>query len=257
MSSEYSRMDVLDHGYVILVDKMGDDLKVANAARVSFGRRTTALRPQDERLIAYLARHGHTSPFRHNILTFEVHAPLLVARQLQRYVIGGEHSDPLGAWSEMSYRYVTKGLEFYIPGKDAWRMQAKDKKQGSSGHVPANVGAEASLLLKAQADAALDMYNWAIEQGIAGEQARLFLPAFSLYTTWWMTLSLQALGWLIFERMQPDAMYETSQYATALLGLTRQHYPRAFDALMLEHYKAAVIQKEDPDVRDDLSQNLP
>lgn len=236
---------VLDSGYVILVDAMGDDLKTVNAARASFNKRTQAMRPQDERLIQFLAEEGHTSPFRHNVVTLEVHAPMLVVRQLQRYVIGGNHSDPLGAWSEMSFRYVQGDFEFYIPQPNQWRLQALDKKQGSNGRPPYPVGEEATNRIVKTIDASLDNYEWAIANGIAGEQARLFLPAFGLYTTWWMTLSLQALCWLFTERMRPDAMYETREYAKAMLRLVYPLYPRAINALLLELPGASPIDLEE------------
>jgi thymidylate synthase (FAD) len=240
---------VLDSGYVILVDYMGDDLRVANAARVSFGKRTRVLRPKDSRLIKFLAENGHTSPYRHNVVTFEVHAPMMVVRQLQRYVIGGNHSDPLGAWSEMSLRYVMGDFEFYVPQPNEWRLQAKDRKQGSDGTVKETVGAAATSRLINVVDTALDNYTWAINAGVAGEQARLFLPANALYTTWWMTLSLQAACWLFHERMRPDAMRETREYAQAMYRLVYGLFPEAVDSLMKHLPGAHPMDMEDEDAQ--------
>src|SRR5690606_21252109 len=107
------RIGVLDKGYVRLVDVMGSDLSVANAARVSFARESTEFDDRDERLIRFLAREGHTSPFRHAMVTFEVKAPLMVARQWWKYVVGSDHT--MDGWNEVSRRYVDTEPEFYMP----------------------------------------------------------------------------------------------------------------------------------------------
>src|SRR5690606_6682282 len=110
-------VNVLDNGYVRLRDDdvFGSDLSVVNAARVSFDKESRELTERDKRLIQFLAREGHTSPFRHAAATFEIYAPLMVARQWWKYIVGGDHRDPLLAWNESSRRYITEKLVFYIP----------------------------------------------------------------------------------------------------------------------------------------------
>src|SRR6185437_7973268 len=107
------KIDVLDKGYVILHDVMGSDLTVSNSARVSYNKKKEEISDADKRVIAFLAREGHTSPFRHATLQFEVYAPLMVARQWWKYVVGSDHV--LDAWNESSRRYITEEPVFYVP----------------------------------------------------------------------------------------------------------------------------------------------
>src|SRR6185312_8614487 len=133
--TQTKRIDVLDKGYVILHDVMGSDLTVANAARVSYDKKSDELTEGDRRLIAFLAREGHTSPFRHATLQFEVYSPLMVARQHWKYVAGSSIAEATGdnmdAWNESSRRYVTEEPTFYIPNRDEWRLAPANSKQGS------------------------------------------------------------------------------------------------------------------------------
>jgi len=120
-----SFIQVLDKGYVRLVNSMGSDLTVVNAARVSYSKESFELNEKDIRLIKFLAREGHTSPFRHAILQFEIYAPLMVARQWWKYVVGSAHyegtGDSLEAWNESSRRYITEEPQFYIPSPGEWQ----------------------------------------------------------------------------------------------------------------------------------------
>src|SRR5512141_427177 len=118
---------VLDKGFVRLIDHMGSDLSVVNAARVSFGKRKEAFEEGDAKLIRYLARHEHTSPFRHTAMTFHVKAPIFVFRQWMKHRIGSE-------FNEISGRYVVfPDDEFHVPA--SFRQQSKDNKQGSEGEI--------------------------------------------------------------------------------------------------------------------------
>src|SRR5690625_418552 len=111
---------------------MGDDCTVANAARVSFDKRTEELTEGDERLIAFLAREGHDSPFRHAVLQFEVYAPMMVTRQWEKYLIGSNNSE-FGSRNESSSRYINEKEEFNIPEAEEWRTKTEANiKQGSS-----------------------------------------------------------------------------------------------------------------------------
>src|SRR5690625_3510614 len=168
------KLNVLDHGYVRLVEVMGSDLTVVNAARVSYDKESDELDTKDERLIRFLAREGHTSPFRHATAQFEVYAPLLVARQWWKYVVGSDHV--MDAWNESSRRYVTEEPTFYVPAADEWRSAPENSKQGSGEPVPFEYGCTLTGDLQRLIDLGLEAYDNVIKGGVAPEQARLFLP---------------------------------------------------------------------------------
>ena len=110
-----NKIDVLDKGYVRLVDVLGSDLSIVNAARVSYDKESQDITEKDEKLIAFLIREKHTSPLRHAALTFEVYAPLMVARQHWKYAVASTHIDDQNGWNESSRRYITEKEEFYLP----------------------------------------------------------------------------------------------------------------------------------------------
>lgn len=115
------KINVLDRGYVRLVDHMGSDLSVVNSARVSYAKQSKELSPNDTKLIQFLAREGHTSPFRHATVQLEFYAPLMVARQHWKYVVGSDHT--MDAWNEASRRYITIDVENYVPQPLQWRSK--------------------------------------------------------------------------------------------------------------------------------------
>ena len=173
---------------VTYVDHMGSDLSVVNAARVSFGKKSDwmprvhngeqlVLTPKDAKLISYLAKHQHKSPFNHAFATFHIKAPIFVARQLQKH----EYMP----WNEISRRYVDSEPEFYQP--DVWRGRSADKKQGSSGKISVehsdfyvtDLGDDGTL-----DDAAFFIYKSLLEKGVCPEQARMVLPQ-SMMTEWY------------------------------------------------------------------------
>ena len=217
-----SHREVLDHGYVRLLDVMGSDLTVVNAARASFAKRSSwegdspgNLRRSDQRLIEFLAKHGHMSPFRHVTLQFEVKAPLMVARQWWKYVVGGDHT--MDGWNETSRRYVTGALEFYRP--EQWRTAAANRKQGSAGVAGDHPAQLMDDMLARVLNLAVSYYECACELGIAPEQARLLLPMYGLYTSWYWTTSLQGLTHFLNQRLADDAQWEIQQYARAVRDL--------------------------------------
>lgn len=218
-----SRINVLDHGYVRFVDKMGSDLTVVNAARVSFEKESTDLSAHDERLLRYLLRNNELSPFRHASIAFEIYAPLMVARQLWKYVVGGDHT-VLG-WNESSRRYVTEEPVFYVPSPDTWRTAPEHRKQGSAAPLPASQGAQWTTLLTAVIQHGVHSYRAALDAGIAPEIARLYLPAYAMYIRWRWATSLQGVLHMGRERLSHNAQHETAQYAEALITLTAQHFP--------------------------------
>jgi len=226
-----NKINVLDDkGYVRLRDVMGDDRTIANAARVSFDKRTEELTEKDERLIAFLAREGHESPFRHALLQFEVYAPLMIARQWWKYAIGSDHV--MDAWNESSRRYITENNEFYVPEADEWRSYPDNVKQGSGEPIPEGKGEFFTSELIDFIDRGVTLYNYAIEHGIAPEQARLFLPAYGLYVRWYWTASLQSVAHLIKQRTAPDAQYEFRQYAEAVKELALEKFPVSLKELL-------------------------
>lgn len=227
-----NKINVLDKGYVRLRDVMGDDRTVANAARVSFDKRTEELTEKDERLIAFLAREGHESPFRHASLQFEVYAPLMVARQWWKYVVGSDHV--MDAWNESSRRYITEEPAFYIPQANEWRSAPENSKQGSGDTFSEEKGLKFTIQLDDYIRHGEDLYKWAIAHGVAPEQARLFLPAYGLYVRWYWTASLQSVAHLIKQRTAPDAQYEFRLYAEAVKELALEKFPVSLGELLKE-----------------------
>ena len=219
-------------GSVTLLDHMGDDLAVVNAARVSFNkeakwkirpdvwRKAGVLDQKDIALLNYLAIHNHWTPFGHPQLKFRIKAPLFVAREWYRHTVGFIRS-------EVSGRYVTADKEFYVPTE--WRMQAKRKKQGSSDEVAEGSHAYWGAALD-MANQALGYYQTLIEDGVAAEQARTILPQ-SMYTEFVETGSLAAYARLYGLRAAPDAQLETRKYAEAVGGLISPLFPETWSLL--------------------------
>jgi thymidylate synthase (FAD) len=216
-------VNCLDKGYVRLVNVMGSDLSVANSARVSYDKESTELSEKDARLIRFLAREGHTSPFRHATLQFEMYAPLMVARQHWKYVVGSDHT--MDAWNESSRRYITEEPTFYIPKANEWRSAPENSKQGSGEPVDQLTGAHLTNYLMAQVEEAERVYNAAIAKGVCAEQARLFLPAYGMYVRYYWTASLQSVAHFLQQRLAHDSQVEIQEYAKAVKTLAEPHFP--------------------------------
>ena len=227
------KIDVLDRGSVELLDKMGSDLTTVESARVSFNRGASELGQREERLIRYLAEHEHTSPFRHATLMFRFKAPLFVARQLWKHIVGITPEFDLedrfsgfsggkvdSGWNEASGRYVELQDEFYMPAE--WRAQSASNKQGSAGPLDDQPAAAAAY--RAGLDAAYTAYRRLRELGVAKEQARIVLPQ-SAYTQWIWTGSLQAFLHVVDLRVKPDAQWETQQYGLAVERIVSEYFP--------------------------------
>ncbi|WP_163530943.1 FAD-dependent thymidylate synthase [Halobacillus ihumii] len=236
-----TKVNVLDKGYVKLETNnvMGDDLSPVNDAKVSFDRESDEFGDKEGRLLDFLGREGHTSPFRHSFLKFEIHAPLMVARQWWKYVIGSDHAeqplrnqDPHEAWNESSRRYVTESVEFYIVEADEWRSAPENRKQGSGEPLPLEQGEKLTEELIRNYEEGHRRYQEAIEAGVAVEQARLFLPAYGLYVRWRWAGSLQGVCHFLNQRLAGDAQSEIREYAEAVHTLSKQHFPNAIDALV-------------------------
>jgi thymidylate synthase (FAD) len=226
-----SKIDVLDKGYVRLVDTLGNDLSIVNAARVSYDKEVDQFSDKDEKLINFLIREGHTSPFRHAALTFEVYAPLFVARQWWKYAVGSTHVDDQNGWNESSRRYITEDEEFYVPKANEWRSKPENSKQGSGEPVHPAMGTVYTLRMYNTILEGVSNYKAAMEDGIAPEIARLFLPAYAMYVRWRWTVSLQGVMTFLDQRLEHDAQKEIQEYAFAVKDLSAQAFPETFKSL--------------------------
>lgn len=201
-----------------LIDHMGSDLSVVNAARVSFGKKHDHLKEGDEKLIRYLATHGHISPFGHCFASFHVKAPIFVARQLVKH--------KFLRWNEISRRYVDSDPEFYFPSE--WRGRSKNVKQGSEGVV--EDPALESHTYGSVKDA-LNLYKRLLEAGVCPEQARLILPQ-NTYTEWYWSGSLDAFASMCKLRLHPHTQAETREVAEQIDQQMITLYPISWDYLL-------------------------
>jgi thymidylate synthase (FAD) len=220
-----TKIDVLDQGYVRLVDHMGSDLSIVNAARVSYAKESAEFGDKDERLLNYLIRNNEYSPFRHVALTFEVYAPLFVARQWWKYTVASTAIDDQIGWNESSRRYITEDPAYHIPIE--WRLAPDNKKQGSGENADPATSQQYTDMLKEFLAKAEDLYYLALNSNIAPEQARLFLPAYGMYVRWRWTTSLAAVMHFLNERLEHKAQLEIQNYAAAVRDLIVPIYPKA------------------------------
>ena len=207
------------------ISHMGDDITVVNAARVSFGKKSKyectdmvkgkwELTPKDSKLINYLAKHQHKSPFNHAFATFHVKAPVFVARQLVKH----EYMP----WNEISRRYVDSEPEFYVP--DKWRGRAEDKKQGSEGEVKTNANTPYHNSIT------LALYKQLLDEGVCPEQARMILPQ-SMMTEWYWSGSLYAFAKMCSLRLKEDSQQETREVAMQIDEVMVKAFPASWKAL--------------------------
>jgi thymidylate synthase (FAD) len=224
---------------VELVDHLGSDISVVNAARVSFAKQsewvvevkgnenswhtTQRLDDKDVKLINYLANHAHWSPFAHAFVSFRIKAPLFCARQMGKHQVGL-------AWNEVSRRYVDEEPEFYVPS--SWRGRPENMKQGSTGILD-NQERHTNLVLMTTSDC-LDCYNACITDGMAPEQARMVLPQNTM-TTWIWSGSLAAFCRVCNLRLDPHAQQECRELVGALAGLLEPLFPVSYNALVKVH----------------------
>lgn len=215
-------LNVLDHGFVRLVDHMGSDLSIVRAARVSYDAdwRVGNDAGKDEKLIKYLMLNAHTSPFEAVTFTFEVKAPIFVFRQWHRH----------RTWSfnEVSARYSELPEEFYIPDASVLTTQHKSNKQMRTDEQVANVGLVQAYMTKANADA-FALYHTLIGQGVARELARTVLPL-ATYSRMFGTVNLHNLLRFLALRLHPHAQHEIRVYAEAMLELVRPIVPHSLAA---------------------------
>jgi thymidylate synthase (FAD) len=219
-----------------LIDHMGSDLSVVNAARVSFGKESHAvkwldydyengnrcgeliavLEPKDQKLIRYLAEHKHLSPFGHAFASFHVKAPIFVARQLVKH--------KFLRWNEISRRYVDDEPEFYVP--NVWRGRSEDKKQGSSDEVVKSNANVSYSNAKVHG-----LYNQLLDEGVAPEQARMVLPQ-STMTEWYWSGSLDAFASMCNLRCASDTQYESRMVANQISRVMGDIFPVSWASLV-------------------------
>ena len=224
------QIKVLDHGYVRLVNSMGTEVDVANAARVSYDKEVYELSDNDKRLIKFLVKHRHDSTLRHNVMTFEVYAPLMVARQWWKHHVASTHVEDQNGWNESSRRYITEEPVFYNPSYDKWRSKPENNKQGSGGPVDKETGVIASTLMQKHIDKSMVLYYEAMNRGVAPEQARLFLPAYAMYVRWRWTASLNSILSFLDLRQGTGAQDEITEYANAVATFIEGQYPTVMEA---------------------------
>ena len=222
---------------------MGDDLAVVNAARVSFDKESNwelvdapqygcdpnelytqhVLSEQDKKLINYLAKHNHWSPFAHNSITLRIKAPIFVARQLVKHQVGG-------VWNEVSRRYVDSEPEFYFP--DVWRKAAKNVKQGSSDEKLEMLYPEMDLAMYIESVLAetLSLYQTCLSKGMCPEQARMILPQNTM-TEWWWTGSLMFFARVCKQRLDPHSQKETRDVAELISKQLLKLFPYSWEVL--------------------------
>jgi thymidylate synthase (FAD) len=225
------------------VNHMGDDLAVVNAARVSFDKESNwelvdapqygcdpnelytqhVLSEQDKKLINYLAKNNHWSPFAHNSITLRIKAPIFVARQLVKHQVGG-------VWNEVSRRYVDSEPEFYFP--DVWRKAAKNVKQGSSDEKLEMLYPEMDLDMYIESVLAetLSLYQTCLSKGMCPEQARMILPQNTM-TEWWWTGSLMFFARVCKLRLDPHSQKETQEVAQLIAEQCEKLFPYSWEAL--------------------------
>lgn len=226
-----SQIKVLDEGYVRLVDTLGNDLSIVNAARVSYDKESGEFEPRDEKLLKFLVREGHTSPFRHTAMTFEIYAPLFVARQWWKYAVASTHVDDQNGWNESSRRYITEDEQFYVPGPDEWRSRPENSKQGSGEPIDQNLGSFYFKKLIETIATGTSLYHQAMDDNVAPEIARLFLPAYGMYVRWRWTASLQSVMTFLDQRLEHDAQVEIQEYAKAVESLTNTAFPSTMEVI--------------------------
>ena len=213
---------VLDKGFVELVDHMGSDLTVANAARVSFNKETKDFTDKDEKLIAYLAKHNHWTPFAHPQITLRIKAPISIRTQCFKHKVGFTEN-------EVSRRYVAYEPDIYNP---RWRKKPTNgAKQGSEDFM--EFGDEWNYCNIAYSNAVkscIDVYELLLSKGVAPEQARFVLPQ-GAYTEWWWTGSLSAYARFFTQRSDSHAQWEIREYANAVGEIIAPLFPKCWKVL--------------------------
>jgi thymidylate synthase (FAD) len=233
---------VLDHGYVKLVDSMGDDSKIVSAARTSYDKGTKTVR-QDAALIDYLLRNFHTSPFEMVEFTFEMQLPMFVARQMIRH--------RTASVNEVSARYSELEDTYYVPALDRLCTQSSDNKQGSSATVVDNPELLQNEIVKCSEEA-FATYRQLLDAGLSRELARIVLPV-NTYTKWVWKCDLNNLMKFLVLRSDPHAQYEIRVYAEAILELIRPIVPATIEAFEKHMLNGVRLSEQEISILRDLA----
>jgi len=220
MLEQTKKIEVLDKGFVELLDVMGSDLTVVNAARVSFGKQKEVFDESDEKLIKYLAKYGHWTPFSQCQLQFRIRMPIFTARQYFKHTVGLTRN-------EISRRYVKDAPEFHLPKE--WRLAAENVKQGSSSEISEN-SEDLSKIVDEFYKKSEELYNLLLSKNICPEQARMVLSQ-AMYTEFIETGSLAAYARINSLRVEKTAQLETREYPLAQEQLIEPIFPISWKAL--------------------------
>lgn len=222
MGETSTNVVVLDHGHVSYVSHMGNDLTVVNAARVSFQKESTEFTGKDEKLIQYLAKHKHWTPFAHPQITLRIKAPIFIRTQLFKHKVGFTEN-------EVSRRYVSDSPVVYHP---RWRGKPTGgAKQGSEDFMPIDDDYNtANRHYEMCVRDALQTYEELLKRGVAPEQARSVLPQ-GTYTEWWWTGSLSAFARVYAQRSDSHAQWECQEYAKAISTIIQPLFPYSWKSL--------------------------
>jgi thymidylate synthase (FAD) len=220
-NKNFEKINVLDNGFVQYVSHMGDDLTVVNAARVSFNKESEEFGERDEKLIQYLAKHKHWTPFAHPQITLRIKAPIFVRTQLFKHKVGFTEN-------EISRRYVTFEPEIYNPN---WRSAPiNGAKQGSADFITDEALNNRLDFLYGIVTENVKVYEELLKLGVAPEQARSVLPQ-GTYTEWWWTGSLSAYARVYSQRIDTHAQWEIQQYAKGVGEIIEKLYPISWRVL--------------------------
>lgn len=207
---------------VTYVDHMGNDLTVVNAARVSFNKTSESFSDKDKKLVNYLAEHEHMSPFEHCVATVVVECPLYIRSQIHRH--------RTFAYNEVSRRYTSENIEFYVPSIDDIRKQSKSNRQASDGQLDDKESQEVIDMMIDWHNKAVNLYNDLLDKGVCREQARGVLPQ-NLMTKFYMTGNLRNLAHFIHLRTHDGAQKEVRDLAHQLEAILANLFPNAMEAL--------------------------
>jgi len=221
--------EVLDKGFIELVDLMGNDLRAVEAARVSFQKGLTN-EERDRKLIDYLMGNGHESPFEHIVFTFRVKAPMFVARQWFRHRIS--------SFNEISGRYSVIKHEFYYPQK--MRKQDKINKQGSLFGFDDEKETVSIEMIRSQTESCYKTYEKLLGKGVAKEMARMVLPL-NIYTQWYWTINVRSLMNFLNLRADSHAQYEIQEYAQTIAEIFKQQCPWTYESFIKHYYKGDLL----------------
>lgn len=224
-------IQVLEHGYVMLDDIMGTDDSVLRAAYTSTHMVPGVNPARDLRVMNELwsSDPQHWSPFAHPHISLEFKAPIMVVNQWYKTVVASLYAGDMHAWNEKTLRSGSRSLEFHVPSEEAWRLASVGKRQGSSTEtLPTERGRYYTTAMQRIVKDSVFAYDQAVMNGIAPEQARLYLPAYALYTTVYWTASLWTIIRWLRERRHEQAQWEIHQYADAVHSLVQPLFPKVF-----------------------------